>query len=293
MRLIIHIFICKIILIVSAGMAQAINILPDEMNGWVKKETIQIETPDELYDYIDGGAELYLSYGFVRTISRRYVRDNEPDITAEVFEMAGPADAFGIYSQTRDRDEHEFGQGSYYVSGALFFWKGKYWVSISTTETTPETEACLKGIARYIDNLISETGQLPMILSLLPQEELVPGGVLYFHHYIWLNAYYFISTENILNIDSTVNAVMAKYRPSESRLYILLVQYPGASEAEKAFKKFSEALFPRGLNEVALKNKDEKWMAADKHDSFIIAVFNGSSREETTALLAKAKKSIL
>ncbi len=292
MSLIIRIFICKILLILSVSMAQALNILPDELNGWLKKEVIQIETPEELYDYIDGGAELYLSYGFTRAISCRYVKENEPDITAEVFEMKSPADAFGVYSQTRERDEFEYGQGSYYVSGALFFWKGRYWVSISTAESTPEAEKCLKTVAKHIDNAITETGELPVILSLLPQEGLVPGGILYFHHYIWLNAYYFIETENILDINSTVHALTAKYGPAESRLYLLLVRYPGIPEAEKAFKKFSEALFPQGLKDGALKNKDGKWFAAEKCGSYIIAVFNGSSREETMKLLAETKNNL-
>jgi hypothetical protein len=275
---------------ISVFMTQAKSFMPGQIDGWVLQETRQIETSDDLYDYIDGGAELYLSYGFIRASGYRYVKENQPDITAEIFEMKNPADAFGVYSQTRDRDEYDFGQGSYYVSGALFFWKGKYWINIITSETTTESEDCIKKIAKYIDNTITETGELPVVLSFLPKDGLVKGGLLYFHHYIWLNAYYFISTENVLDIDSTVQAVIAKYGPPENRLYLLIVKYPGNSEAENAFKKFSAALFPEGLKEGACKNKYGKWFTAEKHNSYIIAVFNGNSREETLKLMSEANK---
>ena len=40
-----------------------IDLMPGDIEGWTLREPVKVYTPETLYDYIDGGAELYLSYG--------------------------------------------------------------------------------------------------------------------------------------------------------------------------------------------------------------------------------------
>ncbi len=53
-----------------------------------------------LFGYIDGGAELYLEYGF-RKLSRQEVEYPGERLVVEVYQMGSPIEAFGIFSVQR------------------------------------------------------------------------------------------------------------------------------------------------------------------------------------------------
>jgi hypothetical protein len=266
--------------------------LPGQVDGWSMSEQLLIDTRQSLYDYIDGGAELYISYGFKSALSCRYTREGQPDVTAEIFDLGIAPNAFGVYSQTRDKEETDYGQGSYYVNGAQFFWKGRYWVSLITGETTEESVKLLHNLAGLIDEKISETGEIPAILSLLPAEGLVPGGFLFFHHYIWLNSYYFIASENILGIDEDTPAVLAKYGVPEERLYLLAIQYPDSSKAERAYASFGQHFFPEGLSDHCIKLEDHSWLVAGLYGSTLVGIFDGKDKEKALELLERISRSV-
>jgi hypothetical protein len=287
-------YIIKGILIFAGMMAHAQELwkMPAEIDGWALSEVKTIDTREALYDYIDGGAELYISYGFKRAMSYRFTLEGQPDVTAEIFDLGTAENAFGVYGQTRDKEEKAFGQGSYYVSGALFFWKGKYWISLITGETTDASEKLLYRLAAIIDAEITETGDIHPLVSMLPAEGLVAGGYLYFHHYIWLNSYYFISSENILGINDNTPSVLAKYGPADERLYLLMVQYPDKTLAEKAFAAFGKHYFPEGLTEDCLMLEDNTWMAAGLQEEVLIGVFNGTKQETVKSLLNRVRNKL-
>jgi hypothetical protein len=293
MKLHLDIFLISLIIPVSTMVqAQYFPDFPYLIDGWTMTSQLRIDTHDALYDYIDGGAELYISYGFRQAISCRYTKDGQPDVTAEIFDLGSPANAFGIYSQTRDKEEKEYGQGSYYVTGAQFFWKGKYWVSLITDEATVESVALLHKLARYLDEKLTETGELPAVLSVLPAEGLDPGGYLYFHHYIWLNSYYFIASENIFSVDENTPAVLAKYGPPEERLYLLAIQYPDSMRAKKAFTAFGDQFFPEGLIDNSIRLEDGTCLAAGLSGCRLIGIFNAKDQKKASSLLEKAMQNI-
>jgi hypothetical protein len=293
MKLPVYVSLISLLIPVSAMVnAQQFPELPGLIEGWTRTEQLQIDNREALYDYIDGGAELFISYGFKNAISYRYTKEGQPDVTAEIFDLGSAADAFGIYSQTRDKEEKDYGQGSYYVSGAQFFWKGKYWVSLITNETTDESVRLLHTLAACIDGKLTENGETPAILSVLPAEGLVPGGTLYFHHYIWLNSYYFIASENILGVDDHTPAVLAKYGSPEERLYLLVIQYPDGVKAEQAYAVFGKDFFPEGLTDHCARRKDNSWLAAGLQGCLLIAVFDGKSMEKTLKLFEGVKSKI-
>ena len=53
-----------------------------------------------LFGYIDGGAELYLEYGF-RKLGRQEVEYPGERLVVEVYQMGSPIEAFGIFSVQR------------------------------------------------------------------------------------------------------------------------------------------------------------------------------------------------
>jgi hypothetical protein len=258
------------------------QLLPENPAGWKTSLDDRIYTPESLYDYIDGGAELYLSFNMIEVASRIIAMD-EAEIRIEIFDMSSSSDAFGVFSHTRTRDEKQYGQGSQYFTGALIFWKANYYIAITANDENDEIIQAMQSLAKQIEQKIGQTGELPGITKLLPPENLLEDGFIYFHHYIWLNSYYYISNENLLNIDNHTSALMAKYGDRENRYYLLLVEYPGESEAGEAYKNLLTELFDNRQEVIRLE--DEGWIGARINGRYLTAVFDAPSAENVNKLL--------
>lgn len=259
--------------------------LPDAFQGWDADEPVHLNEPKDLYNYIDGGAELYLSYGFKEGLSRTYRKESQPDVTAEIFDLSEARNAFGVFSQTRESENLQLGQGAYSIPGAVFFWKDHYYISLSSWESATDARDLMLALGGFIADKIHGTGEVPVLVKVLPEKGLIPYAYLYFHHYIWLNSYFFISHENLLNIDDTTHALLARYSDGENRKYLLLIQYLNEVTASDAFQSFGRAFFPEGLTDNCLMLEDKSWMAAALKGNLIVAVFNGRTRQSVHLLL--------
>ena len=260
--------------------------LPDSLSGWNSESVILLNDKAKLYDYIDGGAELYISYGFKSAVSRKYIKQGQPEVIVEIFDMNTSENAFGVFSNSRYEEGYSYGQGSQYVEGALFFWKGKYYVSVMAAEETDESKELIYELGRIISEKITETGKKPDIIKLLPPDGLDKSGILYFHHYIWVNSYYFVADEDFLLIGEKTDAVLAKYGSPESRSYVLIIQYDDKETAQKAYGNFIKEYFPEGEFKDISQLEDQKWMSAKLTGNTFYAVFNGMTEEYVSGLIS-------
>jgi hypothetical protein len=260
--------------------------LPDSLGKWTAESIIYFNDKESLYDYIDGGAELYISYGFKSAASRKYLKAGQPEVVVEIFDMDTPENAYGVFSNTRYKEDYTFGQGSQYVEGTLFFWKSRYYVSIMTTEETNESKKMIYELGKIIAGEIKETGKKPDVLNLLPLDGLDRSSVLYFHHYIWVNSFYFIADENFLLIDDSTDAVLAKYGPSDSRCYLLIIKYDDSETAFKAYNNFIDEYFPDGEFKEIIQLEDKTWMTVNLIDNTFFGLFNGSSEDYISRLMS-------
>ncbi len=251
------------------------ELLPGDLSGWRISGETKLYTPASLYDYIDGGAELYISYGMKEVVSCIYEREGTGEIRVEIFDMARAEDAFGVFSHTRTTDEKEFGQGSQYFTGAQVFWKDHYYVAITANDENDEIIKAIRLLAARIDQKIESHGALPAMLEMLPEENLVKDGYIFFHHYIWLNSYYYISDDNLLNIDNTTKAVLAKYGDKDQRYYLLLVEYANNDLAIAAHRNLLEAIFNN--KDTIMKLENEGWMGTRTQGNYLVATFNAPS----------------
>jgi hypothetical protein len=259
------------------------TLLPKAIQGWKASDQYRIYDSDNLFDYINGGAELYLSYSFRQLASRTYTSSGQPDIIVDVFDMGASKNAFGVFSQSRETIDDTFGQGSQYTEGLLLFWKDRFYVSIlSSPETEESKEACL-ALARHIDNAIPATGPLPGIIALLPEDSLSEESIRFFQHYIWLNSHYFIADENILHIDKSTDAVLAKYGDSPSIL--LLVEYANADDAKTGHDSFVKYYLPDKSENNVAQIEDQTWAGCERHDTLLTIVLAAPTKDAALTLM--------
>jgi len=268
------------------------KLLPDTLEGWGVTEEDQVYDRDNLYDYINGGAELYLSYGFRNVLNRIYTVPEQPDILLDLFDMGTSEDAYGIFSHSRESEDTTFGQGSQYTAGLLLFWKDRYFVSILAHPETMESKQAVFSLAKHIDAAIQTEGALPEIVRTLPQEALVKESIRYFHHYIWLNSYYFIADENILRIDENTDALLAKYGEGDDRHLLLLVRYPTEDDGTRAYHDFMTYYLPELTEEHVLQIEDGTWTGCQLHRNHLIIVFQAPTKERASHLLEALQQNI-
>jgi len=142
------------------------------MQGWTVAGQPQTFSPDTLYEYIDGGADLYLKYDFEELRVAEYKDDKQASVTVEVYRHRSPNDAFGIYSQERFPTATflDIGAQGYSESEVLNFIKGRYYVKISGYHTGADEKAIMLAFARQLSQGLPGPASLPAILSAFPAE---------------------------------------------------------------------------------------------------------------------------
>ena len=262
--------------------------LPETIAGWKKADPPDFYTPANLSTYIDGGAELYISYDFRNALSVKYADAAANEIVVDIFEMGSAPDAFGVFAHSRETIDDRFGQGCEYAAGLLTFWKDRYYVSILAYPETAAKREIVFELARSIAGAIGNEGALPPIIALLPAENLLPETVRYFHHYIWLNSFYFVSHENVLNIGNDTPAALGKYRQDGAAFFLLLVRYPDAARAEAAGRQFRQKVLD-GAEDGMRPTKEGRWTGLERRGDLISVVFNAPDAQTVRAVFTRIK----
>lgn len=266
------------------------SLVPAEVAGWKTAGKDSIYNRSTLFDYIDGGAELYLSYGCKEVINRRYKNEGKPEIVVDIFDMATAPNAFGVFSQSMETVDQSFGQGSLISKGLIIFWKDHYYVSMMAHPETDESKKALQMLAVRIDGAIAKKGPLPGIIELLPEQALVRESIRYFHHHAWLNALYFIADHNLLNINDTTEAVLAKYGEKNKRSLLLLVAYPDEESAQQAYRDFVNSYLLNLSGKVPVRIEDGTWTDCRLSENLFMAVFNAAKADDAAHLLDAVQK---
>lgn len=110
--------------------------------GWEQQGTSERFDPENLYEHIDGEAELYLPYGFQSLTSALFESQGKEKtgLSLEIFRMGSPLDAFGIYSNYRSPERQAAGIGAdgYLSETQLVFCQEKYFVRITASGGKPD-----------------------------------------------------------------------------------------------------------------------------------------------------------
>ena len=267
------------------------NALPIEIDGWKKADKDTFYNPENLFKYIDGGAELYISYNFKQALAQKYTSGEDDEITVDIFDMENSYNAFGVFAhsgETPDAEANRTGQGSEYAGGLLTFRKDKFYVAILAYPETEDKKRLVLKLGQALAGAVPSDGALPPIISLLPAENLVPASVRYFYHYIWLNSYYFISDKDILYIDQNTQATLAKYNEAGEKFFVLLVAYPGKEKAGAAYKNFLNN-YLTGAKDDIKQLENSRWTGCKLEDNLIVVVLDAPNRETVNRYLTKIK----
>ena len=155
-------------------------LLKDIPDGWALIDGPHIYTKKNLFEHIDGQAELFFKYGFQKSVFAIYQdkKGQENQIELDIYDMGNVLQAFGIFSRFRNEDQSGgIGLDSYVDDRSVFFYKGKYFVMLYAIESNPST---LKQWAMKIASKIVDTSPPPKEIGYFPKNGLKPGSIQYF-----------------------------------------------------------------------------------------------------------------
>ena len=157
--------------------------VPGFTAGWTLDGSVELYDKDNLFNHINGEAELYFPYGFELLASGHYVSDKNSalSLVADVYQMGSGLDAFGIYSNYRKATSAGIAVGAEgFVSATqLLFYQDRYFIRLQVTGDTDMPEGVLPALARAVSAKLPPGFGPPREINAVQIAALVPRSERY------------------------------------------------------------------------------------------------------------------
>jgi hypothetical protein len=209
------------------------DVIPGSVKVWRAEGTPHTYNPETVFDYLDGGAEVYLAYGMKNVRALKYNHPGSPSIYLSIFEMEESDGAFGSFTYERLDAEAGIGQGSEYGAGMLRFWQGSHFVFIQAEQETPASREAVLALGKILASRLGGDGRLPALLDALPEERLRPLSVRYVISPLILKNLERTLDNNPLGLHQRTAAVMGRYGKPGNPERILLARFSDEGAASR------------------------------------------------------------
>jgi hypothetical protein len=216
----------------------------DFVPGWKKSlRALRFEESD-LFNYINGGAELFHEFGFEELFVQRYTKD-ENEISLEVYRMESPESALGIYLMKCGFETQIPGIGARHTGNKLQFTivKGDYFLQANNYNGDEALMPVMVSLCQQVLATISE-GDPVELLEYLPEENFVPGSGLIIRGPYGLQPIYTFGEGDIFRLGGEVFGVVGDYRINGDVFSRIIIPYPKESQAKAAFRNLALNLDP-------------------------------------------------
>ena len=148
------------------------------MDGWQIADGPTEYDSEGLFEYLNGGAPLYLDFGFQGMVHVRYQlgEDTLSSITLDVYDMGSDLGAFGLYRSGRppDAEVRDWGAEGYRSGAIAAAWKGNISIHAQADDDRPELIEAMEGLVTEVAKSVVGSISLPQITGVLPGDGLVP-----------------------------------------------------------------------------------------------------------------------
>lgn len=245
------------------------NVVP----GWTIARAVETFDSETLYDLVDGQADFFFAYGFEQVAVQRYRNADGVLLSVEVWQLATPADAYGLFTANVAGEPIAVGnEGDTDPGRRLAFWQDRYFVSVTAQQAVPDAD--LLAFAQAVALALPTGGERPPVVGRLPREGLVERSLIFFHEEISIQDRLWLGGENILGLSRETNGVLAPYDLGGAAVQLLLIEYPAAAQASAGLA----ALQAGGV---------EGLRAADARDNRLAAVFGEAGATAADELLSQ------
>jgi hypothetical protein len=226
----------------EAEIDSSLRPLLPEVESWEFSEAPQNYLPENLYEYINGAAEIYLAYNFKELIVGQYEKpDQGASLTIEIYDMGNGKSSFGIYSAERFPDSKFISMGNqgYLEEEVLNFIVGQYYVKLLCFDCDEKFEELLRLFSQEITKGVKNKGSLPQILRLFPKKGLVENSEKFILH-------------NFMGYSFLHNGYIANYRLSDLEFDCFFIEGKNREEAQGMLKQYLDAKGRADIQKISL-----------------------------------------
>jgi hypothetical protein len=255
--------------------------------GWAKAGALRTFAGQDLFNQIDGGAELFLEFGFAKLRLQAYARD-KAELTLNAYEMESAASALGIYLMKMGR-ETPFPEIAARNSGEeaqVTILKGRYFIQVDNLGDVPASKAEIAALANaFLAGVAEEAALTP--LDLLPAEGKVPGSERLIRGPYGLQPYFTFGEGDILQLGGKTFGVVANYRERPDAVFLrFIIPYAEETQAGSVYANLLANLDPY-LN--VLETRERAFVFEDHLGKFGIVERKGSNLDIRVSLDLKPK----
>lgn len=245
-------------------------------------------SPESLYDYIDGSADLFNAYGFVSLAGTDYTcgPDRKNTVTVDIYDMGEKLNAFGVFQVNRDTESPslDIGAGSYGGDEYLVFYKDRFYVEVRSFITNPIWSKAPLKLGKKIEEQIPGDISAPRELSYFPEEGRIDGSEKYIRAGILGHAF----------LD---RGLVCEYRGGDEVHTAFVAVFSSKDHAVRSLERHRDFLRGEGRELLPLKEirghgfvsqePYHKNIVATQHESFIVGVYGLSRVQDGIELLKR------
>jgi hypothetical protein len=234
----------------------------------------------DLYGRIDGGAELFLEFGFEELTVRR-LEGADGVVEVETYRMRDPAAALGIYLAKCGREEPVAEIPARHTANRyqILMVQGRDYVQFNNIDGEEDLAGCLRALARETTARVRPDPPLA-IWERLPAAGRVAGTEKLLRGPFALQPIYELGPGDILRLGGRILAAAARYEaPDGGTFTLIVVPYPDAETADAAYEHLLGNLDPyldvvdRGPRGFAFRDwQDEYGLVVVREDVLEIKV---------------------
>jgi hypothetical protein len=231
----------------AAWPAWAQGILPPDgfAPGWKKGEALRTFTGPDLFNHIDGGADLFLEFGFARLFVQAY-SNGTSELTAAVYVMESATAALGVYLLKMGRESPfpEVPARNSCEDSQLTIVKGRHFIQIDNFDATPAPRAVSTALARAVLARLADE-KPESVLDRLAPENRIPGSERLIRGPVALQPYYTFGEGDILGLNGVTFGALADYRASDGSTFTrFIVPYSTPAAAKAVLENLRANLDP-------------------------------------------------
>jgi hypothetical protein len=246
--------------------------------GWDQSEKPRVFEGSALFDHIDGGAELYLEFGFRELEVQRYARGDD-ELVLEIYEMESPESALGLYLMKCGKETPIPGIPARNSSEPAQFTilKARYFIHINNPSGRDDLVPAMTTLSGLALASIPDENARDLAAGLLPPSGLVPGSLILFRGPVGLQSLFTFGEGDILDQKGKIFGVAGTYEGGpEGRYTRIVVEYPDEAAAKDAFSNLSGHLDPYLK---VLDRSDSAFVIRDFQEKFGLAQKSGRKIE--------------
>ncbi|MBN1348649.1 hypothetical protein JXJ21_04505 [candidate division KSB1 bacterium] len=231
-----------------------VSLLPPTnfLENWQWEESPQMYEPDNLFEYINGSADLYLAYDFKQLATVGFIDPAEMSIVIDIYDMGTPLDAFGVYSVSRSPSNQfeAIGAEAIVSDYHIRFYKNQYVVDLNASDASPEIQQALRKFAKAVAAGIGDDNVELKELRLLPQKDMLPKSLKYIR-------------SGLLGHKFLSRGLEAGFMVNKHEIKAFIAICESEADAAAAYQKYLDYLKQSGKTPLALPELSQPSVTAE------------------------------